>query len=75
MDQIRGFKYFDKFKSLATVTDVLNGRRPGREHSRERILVYDYGLAIHDLYFAHKINEHIEGHEVPYRYCEEKYFI
>lgn len=75
IDQIRGFKYFDKFKSLANVTDVLNGKCPGRENDKERILVYDYGLAIHDLYFAHKLSGHIEGMEVPYRYCREKYFI
>lgn len=75
VDQIRGFKYFNSFKSLDTTTDVLTGVRPGRENNNERIIVYNYGIAIHDLYFANKIYELIEGHDIEYRYCKQKYFV
>nr|WP_302147680.1 hypothetical protein [Limosilactobacillus mucosae] len=75
IEQIRGFKYFSKFKSLANVTDVLNGVKKGRESDRERILVYNYGLAIHDLYFAMKLLNNIDGKEVEYNFCTKKFFI
>ena len=74
IEQIRGFKYFNNFKSVVNVSDVLNGIVPGRESESERILVYDYGLGIHDLYFASKFYELIAGQNIEYRYCKEKYF-
>lgn len=75
IEQIRGFKYFDQFHSVTNVTDVLNGEKKGRESDDERILVYDYGLGIHDLYFASKFYEICSGKEIEYRYCTEKYFM
>ena len=75
IEQIRGFKYFDKFRSLANVTDVLNGNREGRTNDQERILVYNYGIAIHDLYFAMKLMDKAEGKDVEYNFCKEKYFM
>jgi len=75
IEQIRGFKYFDKFRSLANVTDVLNGNREGRTNDQERILVYNYGIAIHDLYFAMKLMNKAEGKDVEYNFCKEKYFM
>ena len=76
IDQIRGFKYFDKFKSLSNSSEVLNGGVAGRENDKERILVYYYGLAIHDLIFASKIYELAnEVKDTKYEYCKEKFFI
>lgn len=75
IEQIRGFKYFDQFRSITNVTDVLNGVKQGRESDSERILVYDYGLGIHDLYFASKFYELVDGKEIDYQYCKEKYFM
>lgn len=49
------FKYFEKFKKFAEVSDVVNHKVPGRENASERILVYNIGLSIHDVYFASKI--------------------
>ena len=71
---------FDKFRSLANVTDVLNGNREGRTNDQERILVYNYGIAIHDLYihdlyFAMKLMDKAEGKDVEYNFCKEKYFM
>ena len=37
------------------MTDVILGKESGRTSDKERILIYDYGLAIHDLYFAAQI--------------------
>ena len=54
---IAGFKYFDKFKSFNEVCDVQNGLVKGRENDQERILAYNIGIAVHDVYFAEKIYE------------------
>lgn len=54
-NHVKHFKYFDKFKSFAEVSDVVLGKSPGRENNSERILVYNIGVAIHDIYFAGQI--------------------
>lgn len=56
-DHIKGFKYFNEFKNFNEVCDVINGKVKGRENDEERILVYNIGIAIHDLYFANKVLE------------------
>ena len=54
-NHVRGFRYFDRFKAFAEVSDVVCGKCPGRESDRERILVYNIGIALHDIYFSGKI--------------------
>lgn len=49
------FKYFDKFKSFAEVNAVVNGKAKGRTDKKERILVYNIGISIQDIFFAKKI--------------------
>lgn len=75
IEQIRGFKYFDHFKELTNVSDVLLGNMPGRRNNKERILVYNYGIGIHDLYFAKRFFELTEGVDIQYEYCKTKEFI
>ena len=52
---VQGFKYFNRFRYFAEMTDVVNGRVPGRTDDKERILAYNIGIAAHDFYFAGKI--------------------
>lgn len=52
---VHGFKNFGKFRFFAEVADVVNGKAPGRESSQEKILAYNIGLSIHDIYLAGKI--------------------
>ncbi len=52
---ISGFKYFERFRKFAEVSDVVLGRTAGRENEQERILVYNIGVAMHDVYLASKI--------------------
>ena len=77
INQISGFKYFDKFKSLTSNTDVLLGNSEGRTNDKERILVYNYGLAVHDLYFALQFyNNSLDlEKEIEYEFCKEKFFM
>ncbi|MBP5662356.1 MAG: ornithine cyclodeaminase [Clostridia bacterium] len=51
------FKNFDRFKYFSEVTEVVNGLKPGRENPRERILAYNIGISIHDIYFAAHLYE------------------
>jgi ornithine cyclodeaminase/alanine dehydrogenase len=52
---VSDFRYFSEFRSFAEVCDVVNGLVPGRENDRERILAYNIGLAVHDVFFAARI--------------------
>lgn len=52
---MRDWKNFSRFKEFAEFSDVLLGKVEGRRSAAERILSYNYGLALHDLWFASKI--------------------
>ncbi len=54
-DHIKGFKYFSSFKEFHEIGDVLSGVCKGREDDDERILSYNIGLGLHDVYYASKI--------------------
>lgn len=54
---LHDFKYFDQFKFFAEVADVINKKKEGRTSKDERILVYNIGLAIHDMFYAKQILE------------------
>lgn len=49
------FSNFSKFQFFAEVADVVMNKCPGRESSDERILVYNIGIGLHDLYLANEI--------------------
>ena len=55
--QIQRFKYFNRFRAYDELHHVLQGKSPGRTDDDERILSYNYGLALHDVFFATKIYE------------------
>ena len=59
IEHISGFKYFNEYKSVTEMTDVLNNSKVGRESDFERILAYNIGISIQDVYFASKINDMI----------------
>lgn len=60
INHVRGFKNFEKFKFLAEISDVVCGKTVGRESDGERILAYNIGIAIHDIYFANQIYQKAE---------------
>lgn len=57
---VKGFKYFDRFRKFGELSDVLSGKIEGRSSNEERILSYNIGLGLHDVYFAYKIIENIK---------------
>jgi ornithine cyclodeaminase/alanine dehydrogenase-like protein (mu-crystallin family) len=54
-DHVKDFKYFNQFKGFTELGEVLKGKSNGRENSKERILSYNIGIALHDIYFAKMI--------------------
>ena len=58
--QVKGFKYFDQFKYFAETSEVLRGEKKGRESATERILSYNVGMSLHDIYAANQIYRYFE---------------
>lgn len=56
---VEGFKYFSQFKAFNEVSEVLLGKVHGRVNDKQRILVYNIGLGLHDVLFASKIYERL----------------
>lgn len=52
---VKGFKYFNEFRQFGELSDVLSGKISGRDNENQRILSYNIGLGLHDVYFATKI--------------------
>lgn len=57
IDHVKGFKYYNLFKSINEISDILNEKIRGRESNCERIVAYNIGIGIHDLIFAYKTYE------------------
>lgn len=55
----RGFKNFEHFKSFGEIKDVLSGKIYGRQSQNERIISYNVGIALLDIWFASKIYDMI----------------
>ena len=52
---IKCFQHFSEFRRFAEFSDVLLGKAPGRQSSDERIISYNIGLGLHDVWFASRI--------------------
>lgn len=52
---VEHFKYFNQFKAFNELSEVLLGKVMGRQFNDERILAYNVGLGLHDVWFASKI--------------------
>lgn len=58
---VQGFKYFNQWHEYNEIGEVLNGRDPGRCTDEQRIIDYNYGLALHDVVYAAKIYEKLKN--------------
>ncbi|WBW98669.1 ornithine cyclodeaminase [Oceanirhabdus sp. W0125-5] len=78
INHVKGFKYFDKFKKLAEISEVVTGKKEGRKNEKERILAYNIGISLHDIFFAQKIYELIGDdfkEEVELNAPKEKFWV
>ncbi len=57
---VQGFKYFKQWQDYNEIGEVLAGRDPGRRSDDQRIIDYNYGLALHDVVYAAKIYERLK---------------
>ena len=64
-DHVKGFKYYPQFNDYNEIGEVLAGRDPGRRSDEQRIIDYNYGLALHDVVFASKIYELVKDNNIP----------
>ena len=62
---VKGFRFFPQFRDYNEIGEVLAGRDPGRRTDRERIIDYNYGLALHDVVFASRIYEMCRDADTP----------
>ncbi len=53
--QISHFRYFNEFKYFDEFARVIRGEISGRDNDRQRILVYNIGQALHDIFIASRI--------------------
>ena len=75
-NHIKGFKYFSKFKKFDELSNVLLAKNPGRENDKERIIAYNIGIALHDIFFANHLYEMLKADSVQsfIQYKESKKF-
>jgi len=60
-EHLRCFQHFNEFRAFAEFSDVLLGRASGRQSADERIISYNIGLGLHDVWFASHIYDRIRG--------------
>ena len=58
---VKGFKYFNQFKNLTELGDILRGDKPGRQSEEERIIDYNIGLGLHDAYICSKVYDAVKA--------------
>ncbi|MDE7414477.1 MAG: ornithine cyclodeaminase [Muribaculaceae bacterium] len=78
IDHVKKYRYYEQFKDrMARITDVANGRVAGRENEDERILVYNGGIALTDMYWALQIVNLIGENcpQIPMTYPIERFWI
>ena len=64
-NHVKSFKYFNQYKDYNEIGEVLAGRDPGRRSDEQRIIDYNYGLALHDVVYASLIYERVAGMNIP----------
>ncbi|MDE5552788.1 MAG: ornithine cyclodeaminase [Muribaculaceae bacterium] len=57
---VKGFRYFSQFRYFDELANILSGKSIGRTNDSERILSYNIGLGLHDIYYAWNIIERMQ---------------
>lgn len=75
---VKGFKYFNQFKSLTELGDIIRGEKPGRQSEDERIIDYNIGLGLHDAYICSKVYDAVMAdphQQIELNHSTDKYII
>ena len=62
-DHVKHFKNFELFKNKAELSQVLNDPSLGRQNDDERIIAYNIGISLLDIYFSKKIYDYFPNKE------------
>lgn len=71
------FKYFNRFRQFDEFARVLLDQNPGRTSDEERILAYNIGIALHDIYFASHIYDRVKDSlpDLAFEATDEKFWV
>lgn len=72
---VTNFKNFNSFKNFDEFSQIILKKNKGRESDNERIISYNIGIALHDIYFATKIYRQIEVDSTPLSMLNDKYWV
>lgn len=70
-NQISSFKYFNRFHQYNELSMVIQGKIDGRSNNQERILSYNYGMGLHDVFFASQIYEQTDSCKTGFDYKKQ----
>ncbi|CDN32793.1 Ornithine cyclodeaminase [Mucinivorans hirudinis] len=77
-EQICHFGHFDKFRYFDEFAKVVQGKILGRDSDNQRILVYNIGQALHDIFVANKIMDMVARSnpcDIAFKEPVEKFYI
>ena len=78
LEHVKKYRYYEQFKDrMARITEVANHKTLGRENDEERIIVYNGGIALTDMFWAMKIVEKINNNcpQIPMTYPKERFWV
>ena len=78
VNHVMKYRYYEQFRErMVRITDVVNGHAEGRINDQQRILVYNGGIALHDMYWAMKIAEKVGDAcpKIPMFYPTERFWL
>ena len=59
LESIKKFQYYGQMRKLSRLNEVLKGEIKTREKDTDRVIVYNLGIALYDIYFAAKIYDQL----------------
>ncbi len=59
MESIKKFKYYDQFKKISWLNDVIYNPSLIRSEADDRVIIYNLGIALYDIYFAKQIYDRL----------------
>ena len=78
INHVKNFKYFNQFKEVHELADVLKNKKLGRSNSKEKMIAYNIGNSIFDVFFAKKIYDLLKDKEtvnIDLKPPKEKFWI
>lgn len=59
LESIKKFQNYNQMRKLSLLNDVLKNKIATREYNDDRIIIYNLGIALYDIFFASRIYEKI----------------